>query len=114
MLQCSDFFFSSRRRHTRCYRDWSSDVCSSDLWCPSTRRRAPSPAATTLRRRATTGRASTPDRKSVVRERVESWVEVGSVDKKQLEDRREERRGDERLGLEYDPRADGAGDIPEG
>src|SRR5208282_6245905 len=27
------FFFSSRRRHTRCYRDWSSDVCSSDLWC---------------------------------------------------------------------------------
>src|SRR5207245_9386351 len=26
-----DFFFSSRRRHTRCYRDWSSDVCSSDL-----------------------------------------------------------------------------------
>src|SRR5207245_4904392 len=25
------FFFSSRRRHTRCYRHWSSDVCSSDL-----------------------------------------------------------------------------------
>src|SRR5207245_8005533 len=25
-------FFSSRRRHTRCYRDWSSDVCSSDLF----------------------------------------------------------------------------------
>src|SRR5699024_12147464 len=28
------FFFSSRRRHTRSKRDWSSDVCSSDL--PST------------------------------------------------------------------------------
>src|SRR5215217_8717772 len=33
---CSDlvyflFFFSSRRRHTRYWRDWSSDVCSSDL-----------------------------------------------------------------------------------
>src|SRR5690349_22808069 len=36
------FFFSSRRRHTRSLRDWSSDVCSSDLtltlyqaeWCP--------------------------------------------------------------------------------
>src|SRR5690625_5982646 len=37
------FFFSSRRRHTRWPRDWSSDVCSSDLcrcpgrsrtWCP--------------------------------------------------------------------------------
>src|SRR5690625_7076260 len=37
------FFFSSRRRHTRWPRDWSSDVCSSDLpWsralrCPDTR-----------------------------------------------------------------------------
>src|SRR5215203_7545071 len=29
------FFFSSRRRHTRYWRDWSSDVCSSDLrWAP--------------------------------------------------------------------------------
>src|SRR5207245_4206591 len=27
-------FFSSRGRHTRCYRDWSSDVCSSDLHEP--------------------------------------------------------------------------------
>src|SRR5207253_5001201 len=27
----SCFFFSSRRRHTRWPRDWSSDVCSSDL-----------------------------------------------------------------------------------
>ena len=25
------FFFSRRRRHTMCSRDWSSDVCSSDL-----------------------------------------------------------------------------------
>src|SRR5205809_6354817 len=34
-LQCAMiiplFFFSSRRRHTSCSRDWSSDVCSSDL-----------------------------------------------------------------------------------
>src|SRR3712207_9344882 len=30
------FFFSSRRRHTRYWRDWSSDVCSSDLaTCPA-------------------------------------------------------------------------------
>src|SRR3712207_6212854 len=28
------FFFSSRRRHTRYWRDWSSDVCSSDLAHP--------------------------------------------------------------------------------
>src|SRR5690606_41018325 len=32
MLFCSVFFFSSRRRHTRFSRDWSSDVCSSDLF----------------------------------------------------------------------------------
>src|SRR5690554_7624166 len=31
------FFFSSRRRHTRCGRDWSSDVCSSDLHSPMIR-----------------------------------------------------------------------------
>src|SRR3712207_3976777 len=30
MVRCF-FFFSSRRRHTRYWRDWSSDVCSSDL-----------------------------------------------------------------------------------
>src|SRR2546422_10468551 len=30
-LKNNNFFFSSRRRHTRCSRDWSSDVCSSDL-----------------------------------------------------------------------------------
>src|SRR2546429_1661755 len=31
LLELLPFFFSSRRRHTRCSRDWSSDVCSSDL-----------------------------------------------------------------------------------
>ena len=31
----SVFFFSSRRRHTRLVRDWSSDVCSSDLNDPT-------------------------------------------------------------------------------
>src|SRR5690606_40711217 len=40
------FFFSSRRRHTRFSRDWSSDVCSSDLEAPAyaTRRPQSSPA----------------------------------------------------------------------
>src|SRR5207248_7702095 len=32
------FFFSSRRRHTRSYGDWSSDVCSSDLHLINQRR----------------------------------------------------------------------------
>src|SRR3712207_836702 len=31
IVYLSFFFFSSRRRHTRYWRDWSSDVCSSDL-----------------------------------------------------------------------------------
>src|SRR5437870_11661261 len=31
LYQRQTFFFSSRRRHTRWPRDWSSDVCSSDL-----------------------------------------------------------------------------------
>src|SRR5438874_13828150 len=34
------FFFSSRRRHTRSLRDWSSDVCSSDLAWLEKRREA--------------------------------------------------------------------------
>src|SRR5439155_16859748 len=34
------FFFSSRRRHTRWPRDWSSDVCSSDLLALSRDRHA--------------------------------------------------------------------------
>src|SRR5207247_5107136 len=48
------FFFSSRRRHTRSTRDWSSDVCSSDL-------RTPAPGSC-LRRRRRGGRARTPRR----------------------------------------------------
>src|SRR3712207_8012788 len=39
------FFFSSRRRHTRYWRDWSSDVCSSDL----TRRALPNEASSRWR-----------------------------------------------------------------
>src|SRR5690606_40571538 len=45
------FFFSSRRRHTRFSRDWSSDVCSSDLFGASgLARRAESPNAEGMRR----------------------------------------------------------------
>src|SRR6266536_1915649 len=40
------FFFSSRRRHTRSTRDWSSDVCSSDL---ARGRSLPAPAPLTGR-----------------------------------------------------------------
>src|SRR5205814_6956790 len=37
------FFFSSRRRHTRCLSDWSSDVCSSDLDAGAHRERCGGP-----------------------------------------------------------------------
>src|SRR2546421_32578 len=49
------FFFSSRRRHTRSDRDWSSDVCSSDLyaavisWPSSRTRRAIVSSSKTIR-----------------------------------------------------------------
>src|SRR5258706_2771186 len=36
---CIFFFFSSRRRHTRLVSDWSSDVCSSDLYLSGGRAR---------------------------------------------------------------------------
>src|SRR3712207_8256466 len=39
------FFFSSRRRHTRYWREWSSDVCSSDLEGTETARRGPQRAS---------------------------------------------------------------------
>src|SRR2546429_7069143 len=43
---CLDFFFfSSRRRHTRCSRDWSSDVCSSDLSFTISKGCGPAPQA---------------------------------------------------------------------
>src|SRR5262245_66512388 len=39
------FFFSSRRRHTRCLSDWSSDVCSSDLQTRSPPAHGPRPTS---------------------------------------------------------------------
>src|SRR5690349_24422658 len=51
------FFFSSRRRHTRSLRDWSSDVCSSDLQVAST-----SIAVWDALRRALVGALHDPDR----------------------------------------------------
>src|SRR3712207_7712164 len=44
-MTLSFFFFSSRRRHTRYWRDWSSDVCSSDLRLHGVITPTPSPVA---------------------------------------------------------------------
>src|SRR6266496_3231272 len=60
-LTLRPFFFSSRRRHTRSLRDWSSDVCSSDLrrsgW-PGRCSTGSSTRRTTARSRRADGRRS--------------------------------------------------------
>src|SRR5690349_22212167 len=66
----SFFFFSSRRRHTRSLRDWSSDVCSSDL---STLPTIMSPPTSASRRQPRIRRSYNPERRSRLR---------GSVDRK--------------------------------
>src|SRR5690606_40750923 len=85
----SIFFFSSRRRHTSFSRDWSSDVCSSDLRAPfrgraGRQRTAPSlhwrhdgsgPALPALI--VTFPGGGVPDRKSVVQGKS-----VGDVDRR--------------------------------
>src|SRR5206468_7198109 len=93
---CFFFFFSSRRRHTRSDRDWSSDVCSSDLKPAAVAKAVDKPEGPVLLTEARTvtldnegpqlpafvaarpeiGRAS-------CRERVESWVGGGAVKKKE-------------------------------
>src|SRR5947199_6182916 len=96
------FFFSSRRRHTRCLSDWSSDVCSSDLipgWKPGLGqhdskenrvRFSVAPAEPTLRgweprrRQGDCPSRADPDEigRASCRERVEISVVGGSVKKK--------------------------------
>src|SRR2546429_9586563 len=67
------FFFSRRRRHTRCSRDWSSDVCSSDLQeaaprAPNGQERGPAAASpgSPIFLRMRQGGDGDEDRKSVV------------------------------------------------
>src|SRR5207248_6025187 len=73
------FFFSSRRRHTRSYGDWSSDVCSSDLpaacWWRTSRLGTPrgTPPPTRSRCAGTAGTPATPparSRRAPLREQV--------------------------------------------
>src|SRR5690606_29974567 len=56
MISC--FFFSSRRRHTRFSRDWSSDVCSSDLAPGCEKEEAPAEQAGTRSPRHDSGCAT--------------------------------------------------------
>src|SRR5438874_12124810 len=64
------FFFSSRSRHTRSLRDWSSDVCSSDLGsAPALRRPAGGGAAAGAADRAAAGLRPPPGRRARSEER---------------------------------------------
>src|SRR5207249_9248792 len=90
------FFFSSRRRHTRSKRDWSSDVCSSDLSTSRTSmpdQRVPHrlpPGVAGHRRTAGRGRRRAAARarrarqigRASCRERVEVWGGGGAFKKK--------------------------------
>src|SRR3712207_7644838 len=97
------FFFSSRRRHTRYWRDWSSDVCSSDLRLnddggparratgPATRRPPPSEAAQAAARSGapsssdgSDGPGSNQIGRASGRERVENSVVAVSFKKKKI------------------------------
>src|SRR5690349_24589424 len=62
------FFFSSRRRHTRSLRDWSSDVCSSDLAGAN----AKPPSLRVGTSRGTSKRAIAKKRRPFAR-----WIEIG-------------------------------------
>src|SRR5690349_25174542 len=85
------FFFSSRRRHTRSLRDWSSDVCSSDLHGPTLGRMAryfdvhpqdPQPRAIAQVVDLLRGGGLVEIGRASCRERVEISVVVGSLKKK--------------------------------
>src|SRR2546429_9766177 len=94
------FFFSSRRRHTRCSRDWSSDVCSSDLLLaglagPSSRSKRRRRFCVRIRNgsafwsrgsiRQTAGGAGKEIGRAACRERVEISVGAVSLKKKKKE-----------------------------
>src|SRR5437868_15246584 len=80
------FFFSSRRRHTRSKRDWSSDVCSSDLSSPSMCIEALTPGLYRMHIEGEEGRDGKTKYEEIgrasCRERVEIAVGAGSVKKK--------------------------------
>src|SRR5205814_7892945 len=87
------FFFSSRRRHTRCLSDWSSDVCSSDLSSGRRRRAGEDRSARACLRRASprgsarwhwipTARTRRQIGRASCRERVQISEVAGAVKKK--------------------------------
>src|SRR2546429_9334131 len=91
------FFFSSRRRHTRCSRDWSSDVCSSDLEARGGGRRGDRRRSSAARRRALSAddrpdeRANRSEERRVGKECRTRWAPYPLKKKKNLSDSGERR-----------------------
>src|SRR5438445_56880 len=67
------FFFSSRRRHTRYWRDWSSDVCSSDLKARLEQGGGPEK----VRRQHEQGKLTARERVSALFDQGAEWLEIG-------------------------------------
>src|SRR5207245_7238123 len=90
------FFFSSRRRHTRCYRDWSSDVCSSDLRPQQAQARSAAAALTAAgaqaRQADLAARAAATDQRNAVRQ-ARLTLDAARFDRENAVRRSEERRG---------------------
>src|SRR5207253_7629825 len=77
------FFFSSRRRHTRWPRDWSSDVCSSDLIQQAASYLAASPwAIRRLLMRRVLPYVKIGKRFNITREDLDTWVDAERAKKK--------------------------------
>src|SRR5699024_12123694 len=85
------FFFSSRRRHTRSKRDWSSDVCSSDLWRSPLVKTVRTTFALTLSlglAALATGCAGAPDENQIVELEHAQESEDAAVEEARSEERR--------------------------
>src|SRR5262245_66515985 len=84
------FFFSSRRRHTRCLSDWSSDVCSSDLYCFPAANAIPSMRCTSAESGLRPTAASSATRSEERRVGKECRSRWSTYDEKKKEEKEEE------------------------
>src|SRR5215510_13152734 len=73
------FFFSSRRRHTRWPRDWSSDVCSSDLLVALVQPIVARVVEDHVEDDAQAGRMRAADEVYEIGARTESWIDVEKI-----------------------------------
>src|SRR5690606_40380498 len=88
----SDFFFSSRGRHTRFSRDWSSDVCSSDLLAAA-RERALEALVASLEQEAAAREGMIATGERALAETAEALSEAERSEERRVGTERSRRRG---------------------